>query len=377
LLARARVDTIVDRDRDLFAAFAGAVRAGLRMTILLGNHDVELALPSVRARFLESLDPDDTGRVRMIFDGEAYVVGDALIEHGNRYDGFNVIDHDALRRMRSAQSRRISDARAMFEPPPGSRLVVEVMNQLKREYPFIDLLKPETSAVLPILLTLEPACRRHVLKVANLYLAASRRASDGARPNYEGDIAATTGGELLEVLAEHMPHETARDFAASLAVPVEQDIASRSSVLGMVRLALARDRDGLARRLPHLLQALRALEQDRTFELETESPEYLDPAREIAAGGFRYVVFGHTHLAKRVDLGGGRTYFNTGTWADLIRFPSEIFATPDSQQLEALNAFITDLVEKKFERWLLFRPTYVRLDVDGDAVQRAELAVYE
>src|SRR5207244_2236158 len=90
------------------------------------------------------------------YDNEAYTVGDALIEHGNRYDRYNQVDHDALRRARSLQSRglRPADHGVVLKPAPGSRMVAEVMNPIKARFPFVDLLKPETEAVLPILLTL-------------------------------------------------------------------------------------------------------------------------------------------------------------------------------------------------------------------------------
>jgi UDP-2,3-diacylglucosamine pyrophosphatase LpxH len=54
--------------------------------------------------------------------------------------------------------------------------------------------------------------------------------------------------------------------------------------------------------------------------------QYLDAAKTLGKE-FRYVVFGHTHHAKRVDLklpGGGR-YLNSGTWANFMRFPDDLF----------------------------------------------------
>ena len=88
--------------------------------------------------------------LRFIFDGEAYPIGDALIEHGNRYDGWNAIDYDALRRVCSLKSRGQAIPPSLRLPPPaGSQLVAEVMNPIKRSYPFIDLLKPENTAALP------------------------------------------------------------------------------------------------------------------------------------------------------------------------------------------------------------------------------------
>jgi len=42
------------------------------------------------------------------------------------------------------------------------------------------------------------------------------------------------------------------------------------------------------------------------------------------------VVTGHTHLARAIDLGGGRLYFNSGTWIRLMRFTDAMLKDGDS-----------------------------------------------
>jgi hypothetical protein len=37
-----------------------------------------------------------------------------------------------------------------------------------------------------------------------------------------------------------------------------------------------------------------------------------------------FIVTGHTHLERAIDLGGGRFYFNCGTWIRLLRFTKAI-----------------------------------------------------
>src|SRR5438552_10345862 len=46
--ALAKFEAIVDRDKCVFDAFGRFLAAGGRLTVLLGNHDVELSLPLVR-----------------------------------------------------------------------------------------------------------------------------------------------------------------------------------------------------------------------------------------------------------------------------------------------------------------------------------------
>src|SRR5262249_4337377 len=79
----------------VFDALGRHVAAGHRLTVLLGNHDVELGLPQVQAAFLGRIGAS-RHEVAFVADGSAYRVGSALIEHGNRYDGANVNDWTGL-----------------------------------------------------------------------------------------------------------------------------------------------------------------------------------------------------------------------------------------------------------------------------------------
>jgi UDP-2,3-diacylglucosamine pyrophosphatase LpxH len=187
-VATRKLETIVERDRALFAALGGLLSRGHRLTITLGNHDIELALPPVRKRLMELLGVEGHHEFQFIYDGEAYVIGDVLIEHGNRYDMFNVVDHDALRRHRSLVSRNqaVPDEQ-QFNAPTGSHIVASVMNPVKTSYPFIDLLKPETGAAVPILLALEPGARVKLGRLALMVTQATKhKLSGAAMPGFGG-----------------------------------------------------------------------------------------------------------------------------------------------------------------------------------------------
>jgi UDP-2,3-diacylglucosamine pyrophosphatase LpxH len=88
----------------VFKALGRLLGAGHRLTVLVGNHDVEMALPPVQGALLMHLDaaPD---RVRFVADDRAYRIGGALIEHGNAYDGANENDWAGLGAIAAALSR--------------------------------------------------------------------------------------------------------------------------------------------------------------------------------------------------------------------------------------------------------------------------------
>ena len=131
-----KLEAIVQRDRLVFDSLRRLLERGHRLVIVLGNHDVELSLFQVRRRFMSILGVEGRHDFEFVYDGEAYIVGDALVEHGNRYDKFNIVDFDGLRRVRSLLSRRQQvPEKYAFNPPPGSRIVSTIINQIKEVYP--------------------------------------------------------------------------------------------------------------------------------------------------------------------------------------------------------------------------------------------------
>jgi len=127
--ARAKLEAMFERSADLFDAFARCAQGLAGFTVLLGNHDVELAYPRVRDALFRRL---GTGphRCHFIQDNEAYRAGDLLVEHGNRYDAWNAVDYDGLRQIVSCASRGEHPPRPL-DICPGSQLVYGAMNPLK------------------------------------------------------------------------------------------------------------------------------------------------------------------------------------------------------------------------------------------------------
>jgi UDP-2,3-diacylglucosamine pyrophosphatase LpxH len=377
---------IRDQERPFFDALRELLHQGGDLTLLLGNHDVELSLPAVRARIEADLGAADSrGRLRWIVDGQAHAVGDVLIEHGNRYDGFNVIDHDRLRRVRSAQSRRqrVPDGDG-FEPPPGSRLVQQVMNPIKRDYPFVDLLKPETEAVVPLLIALEPGLAADIERLWTLWRlkaeAGRQQPTEPAQPVHAGQIgitppataAAGPQDALAQMLAGRLPGAqlaALQQLAQGAAMPAQSPIGLGDGLGNAWRRvgSLLRERFDAAtwdRRLQVLLDALRTLQHDTSFDPAVEQPAWLRPAQALADGGFRVVVFGHTHLAKQVPLAGGAVYLNTGTWADLMKLPAGLFAADRAHARAALDRFVDDLRGGRHDDHLAFDPRFARCAID-------------
>lgn len=265
-------------------------------------------------------------------------------------------------------------------PNAGTRLVIDVMNEIKREFPFVDLLKPETDAVIPTLLALRP---RLAAKLAGALPAAGRLAWDAVRratgflsaedEDDTGDAAAAAGcvgpgvpgrtsssvpratadgraaieaaaarsparflGEVMQETFASKPgsaplrFENVDDLLEATQERLEQgvspyDLLEVSSdyqmlgIMGAIRNLIARK--GAAE---VLREALERVQKDRSFDLKQADDTYSALLRYVGPD-VQFLVTGHTHLERALPLGrNGGAYFNSGTWVRLIRFSPEM-----------------------------------------------------
>lgn len=363
--ARKKLERIFQRTEDVWTGFAELTQAGIRLTLLLGNHDIELSLPGTRQLLLERL---GAGRVEFIYDNQAYVDGPVLIEHGNRYDAWNIVSHDSLREVRSALSR--AEAPPKFESPVGSHLVCEVMNRLKMQYPFVDLLKPEDAAVLPLLAVLAPSLVSDMMKLVPLWRKQAQVKFDGAGLPVDA----------ANIAAEEALDESMIELAQELAYGDVASIGAFDDMKGILELwQLRRSTADEVHQLKRLYRALRA-RADHTwhaFNVNRESEVYLAPARAAAARGFRVVVFGHTHLAKRVPLQDGSIYLNSGTWADLMQVPKAVLQGDEFEGQRACATFLDALKANQLSTWRRQVPTFARIQFTGDTLASADVFFYD
>lgn len=346
-----KLEKILGSTAPIWDALARCVERGVRLTMMLGNHDIELSLPQLRRRLHERLGP---GYVEFLCDNEAYTRGRLLVEHGNRYDNWNVVHHDALRQARSLLSR--GGKPKDFPVQPGSDLVVKVMNQLKVRYSWIDLLKPETSGVIPLLAVVGSDVWQQVGPAIWMTARAAWRDRQ-----YGDDGMPTQDHFIAERIRRNAPTDEFPD--ADIEAWIETHLGGGNS-------QIAESRGGLRSDL--VFAALRKWgEKDgRSFRVDREDRRYFDAAAALALGGYDVVVFGHTHHVKRIPFNDrpGGVYLNTGTWADLIRVPSEIFDADEPTARAKFDPFFDALKTNQVDRIRRLLPTFARIDFDTNDV---------
>lgn len=359
----------------VFDALSRHIAGGHRLTILVGNHDVELALPSAQAYLLNRMDASPY-ELRFWDDGRAYRIGGALIEHGNAYDGANANDWAGLRNLASAQSRARAPELSV-RPSAGSQLVTTVINDLKNRYPFISKLQPEGELLALLLLALEPGLRVEFGKIVNIFstqILASAPPVAGERPissktlsNGKADV------ELLEAFGEAYE---------ALLSPPRQEISAATAWLRSWRkpnneslAEIIKKGDPIPElRLKQLRAAMkRLLHDDASADLDGSAEQYGDEAKRMLAAveGLDVVVMGHTHLprCKLYDKG---IYINCGTWIDRFFVPPHVLSDESGKELEV---FLRQLISPNSVSAL--DPTYAELLIARNGrVTQAELKTF-
>jgi len=306
------------------------------LIILIGNHDLEIALPETQEALLRQIapTPDSRGRVRFSTAGVGFKcrVGDRIvyITHGNEADPWNHVDHEALRR--AAHARALGqkfDARE-WVPNAGTKLVIDVMNGVKARYAFIDLLKPERKAAINVLSILAPNEMARLVDALPAF-------ADAARAHAGPHVILSADGRLVETQppAVRLLGDAARAAAqrqgTSSAAPIMARVADYErkrvravdlvsddeSTLGRMKYYV--DRLTGTEREEALRRALVDwLEDDLTFSLQ-DRDEVCKGVLSQLGSGIDVVITGHTHLPRWIDAREQRVvYLNAGAWARVI-----------------------------------------------------------
>jgi UDP-2,3-diacylglucosamine pyrophosphatase LpxH len=302
------------------------------LVILIGNHDLEIALPEAQEVLLRAIaaTPAERGQVRFSTSGVGFrcQVGDqaVYVTHGNEADRWNHVDHDALRR--AAHARALGkpwDARN-WVPNAGTKLVLDAMNEVKAKHPFIDLLKPEKEAALKILRSIAPKTFASVVDALPAFTRWAR-----ARVTKSAFVLGVEGAEMppeLEVvhlLGEAISRSGVRTDADPLSSGLMDRVGqahragrSPSSLVSddQANLGYWTNRIFGDNPVESLRQALQEwLLADRSFVLDDRDETYREVAAQVGPD-IDVVITGHTHLPRWIDgQERGLTYLNAGAWA--------------------------------------------------------------
>src|SRR5262245_45294891 len=393
---------------DVWTALGEFVRAPRRTLVLaVGNHDLELALPPVQRSIAQRLAGEDlAARARLEFStlgaGHACLVGSARVfcTHGNEVDKWNYVRYEDLSRL----ARRLNAGRTLapsdWEPNAGTKMVKDVMNEVKRRYAWIYLLKPETQAAVGVLVVLDPSQVGKITRLPGIVgeLVRGGREFEGRlgadaavapRPASAGaaSIDQLLGANVAQGLklgvqgGPRGPGGTADDMLMEAEVNYRSaPVPGRTEdeTLGTGRLVWDRMTgwiNGVGKEEALRRALLDWLVDDQAFHIDDRDETFQNVTKSVGSG-IDIIVTGHTHLERAIDMGGGRFYFNCGTWIRLLQFSRAVLSKPESfapvfAVLEDGRMSAIDAATFDGAPFVMNRSTAVRLAAEGAGLTAA------
>lgn len=360
--AAARAKKMIENHEEVFGALSLLAKSPEHeVVILAGNHDPELVLNEVQRAVEAALgclsgSPGKAAVTWLAHGLAAHVsVGAAkvVIEHGDIYDAWNAVDHETLRRELMLSSRgidpqhrklplRLLGLDIRYTPPPGTEFV-GLLREVRRKFPWVDLLKPE-AAVLALIyanVNFNPLSDRgrqtRLLDLIRQYgrmkarsVVNEARRLISPRALYRAPRGGVDGGGFERWL-QSVEQKPTRGFIREWSIGTQIDLLA-----------------------PYLRQTSIA---DSFFDPDVPDAGARAAAFLVAQGG-DVIVNGHTHAAKAyVPHGGKGLYLNSGTWGRLMKLP------PGEAGPEVWSQFIGELNAGKEQSFS--RPTFVRVRVEG------------
>jgi UDP-2,3-diacylglucosamine pyrophosphatase LpxH len=261
-----------------------------KVTIIKGNHDVELYWPAVKERIRQAVYATGEERTKLLAFEEVCVSREGIyVEHGNQYA-------EKVNRVDNFEEPLDPEREGQLAIPAGSQFVIEFFNQVEWEKWWVDSVKPITALIWYALALDFPFAVKTLvafLKVAHILIVGSLAATEAEKLVRELEDEAQ-----LQVLSQRYAEDEA--FRWEFNARVGHLLEAADAPPEVVRT--------------HAIDEVLAFNLGKGIIDEIHSA--LHQAAELKAKetGAQIVVFGHTHdpLCERLESGG--FYLNSGTW---------------------------------------------------------------
>ncbi len=294
-----KVDLIIKGHPMFFAVLREFIKPAdpqRKVTILKGNHDVNLYWPAVKERIRQAVYATGEERAKLLAFEEVCINREGIyVEHGNQYA-------EKVNRVDNFEKPLDPEHEGQLAIPTGSRFVIEFFNQVEWEKWWVDSVKPMTALIWYALAIDFPFAVKTLLaflKVAPVLIVGGLAVGEEDLPAEAEQLVRELEDEAqLQVLGQRYAEDETfrRDFNARIG-----------------RLLEAAD-------APPEVASARAIDEVSAFNLGKSTIAEVNSALHWAAEvkaretGAQIVVFGHTHEPLCERLEGGGLYLNTGTW---------------------------------------------------------------
>jgi len=309
-----------------------------RITIIKGNHDVNLFWPRVKSRLREILGASGTRASLLLFADEFVSREKIYVEHGHQRA-------EKINAYRDFFNPRSPDDPGQLHYPAGSCFVIECFNKIEPQHWFVDHLKPVTAFIWTAL--------QWDFDTAGQMLA--HLLCDSATGEVLSDNAELNN--LLQDLQDPVKRGAmAQQYATN--PDFRQQFHQRVQPLLQVEPV---NGDTPPPPLPLTIDPLEMAQANR----QRQQDLLRQAAAEIAGReGAKVIVFGHTHNPVQESLESGSVYINAGCWI-------EDFAQAEPETWQAL--FNGARLPQRETATL----SYVRIDYGANDVPTGKLMFFK
>jgi predicted phosphodiesterase len=291
-----KVDLIIKGHPMFFSALREFIKPAnpqRKVTIVKGNHDVDLYWPAVKERIRQAVYAIGEERARLLAFEEVSINRESIyVEHGNQYA-------EKVNRVDNFEKPLDPEHEGQLAIPAGSRFVIEFFNQVEWEKWWVDSVKPMTALIWYALALDFPFAVKTLvafLKVAPI-LILGMASEDDLRAQAEQLVRELEDEAQVRVLSQRYAEDEAFRRAFNARVDRLLEAADAPPEIARARL------DEIA-----------AFNLGKSIIDDINSA--LHRAAEVKARetGAEIVVFGHTHDPRCERLESGGLYLNSGTW---------------------------------------------------------------
>jgi UDP-2,3-diacylglucosamine pyrophosphatase LpxH len=342
-----KVETALAAHRDFFAALARLIRAGGRVRMLIGNHDLDMIWPQVQTLIARALGQPSTSQLEFTVGATRF--HGVHIEHGHHFTPENC-PREPEKFVHSGPN-----GVAYLERVWGTDFMLQFYNDLERSHPYADNVKPMVTVMWHGLR--QGWIRGRDLLRLMLFLKRRgvpwRGIASSVLSEREPLSAATVAAAFDDPNWYRVVLERAQDpdfvaaleLAASELEPEEQRLSSEATRVEIPAPVVNEDEAA----------TLGVFRDDRELRAARE---------RLASPGVTHVVFGHTHAAVDGALKG--RLFNYGTWLKHLDLKSEQVAAKIKAEGITLDML-------KDDRLYSVNRLAVRIDADNNYESKVRL----
>ncbi|MBN1991800.1 MAG: metallophosphoesterase [Anaerolineae bacterium] len=282
-----RLNIIAEGHPEVFNAlsdFMHVEQPQRRITLIKGNHDVNLFWPGVKSRLREILGASGTRASLLLFADEFVSREKIYVEHGHQRA-------EKMNRYPDFFDPRSPDNPTQLHYPVGSRLVINAGHKLENEYWFVDHIKPITTLIWYAL----PWDFDFAGKMLAHYIRHTVSTEDDLLQDLEDDEkrGAMARRYANDPTFRQQFHQQLQPYLRLTDEDNREVASSPQLVVGDNALAIG--------------QADRQRQQAMLHHAATEI---------VKREGARVVLFGHTHYPVQEFLNNDSVYINTGSWIE-------------------------------------------------------------